>query len=204
MQQWKPAAASFEESAQHTLVLNQGAWFYKAMAELKMGNIQTAKEHLVLAQKINTSSALTRYSTQLLDKIGAHRAQKKWNFLVGMQGWYDDNILLEPDSGTSPISNISDEKGTKATLVFEPRYNNFFKNNWAFEGKGHAAYGMHMESKHAPFDYLSSDLNFIFTKHNEKIKGQSFGFDTGVAYNLSGRKTISKTNVAISEDAHFL
>lgn len=180
---WEQASHDFEQSAHLTTKLNQGAWFYKGIAEYNSGRVKIAEDNFKLAERIGTSQALNKYAAQFAAQSQKAQETSHWSILVGGGYTYDDNLILEPDDRTfSWVSNLTEERGGYGRLLAVPSYFTFFKNDWSFQGKGLVAKTVNQNrAKHQELDALQGGVNFVFSK-DFKARNALLSFDGGIAY----------------------
>jgi len=179
-EQWQDAKANFEKANYYSIDLKQGASFYQAICEYKLGNTTAARDGFKLAEKLNTSRALTDYSKRFLETLQSYKKPTGFGLTTGFQATYDSNIFLEPKEYRSH-SSIDDKEGESVGLVLEPYYRAPVRG-WNFLGKYNFTTTQQVESKHNGFDSYFHKLSGIFAKGLDSEGKKKISFDTALEY----------------------
>lgn len=198
-ERWAQAKPNFEKAAKYSPDLRQGAQFYYAICEYKLGNVQSSVERFRLAERLDTSQALTNYAKQFIDRLQKHKPQSRFGLTTGLQFIHDTNVFLNADVDQgSPNSPIEDERGETLGASLEPSYL-FPLDTWNGIGKYNFAYGRQTERHHRDNDYNNHSANVILMKDFDG--GHRLSFDTGVDF--AGNRTHKKIKTTYAENMGF-
>ncbi|MBI2646077.1 MAG: tetratricopeptide repeat protein [Deltaproteobacteria bacterium] len=198
-EQWQDAKLNFEKANYYSSELKQGASFYLAICDYKLGNMSAAKDGFKFAEKLNTSRALTEYSQKFLETLKSVKKPSGFGLTTGFQAMYDTNVFLEPKEHRSH-STEPDEKGEAVGWILEPNYRSSFWGGNAV-GKYNFSVGRQIESKHHRYDSYSHKLSGAFTKNVGTQGKDKISFDSAFGY-LAGAAH-RRINWSISQDVVY-
>lgn len=199
-EQWGDAKFNFEKSTHYSVDLRQGAWFYHAICDYKLGNIENSVDRFKVAEGLGTSKALTNYARQFIDRLQGYQPKSRFGFTSGLQGTYDTNVVLEPDEGPSHTI-ITDEKGSQVALLVEPSYTAPV-GELNFRSKYNFSVGRQLESKHKSFNYFNHRGDLIFSKDFEGSHGNRLSFDT--QFNALRNKDHDQIRTSVGETIGYV
>lgn len=101
------AAAAFAANQSNDQTIRQLALFYRGLALGTMGLSEQAQAELESAQQIQPMSPITGASVRIREALAASKRKtdsRRFQAQIGLGGYYDDNVAVNPNSSRDPIA----------------------------------------------------------------------------------------------------
>jgi tetratricopeptide (TPR) repeat protein len=111
------AATAFAANQSTDQTIRQLALFYRGLALGTMGLSDQAQAELEAAQQIQPMSPITGASVRIQEALGAAKKptdSKRFQAQVGLGGYYDDNVAVNPNSSRDPIAEALRSRPTSS------------------------------------------------------------------------------------------
>jgi len=196
---WNQAKLNFAQSTKYSKKLRQGAWFYHAICDYKLGRHQQSIDRFKLAERLGTSRALTNYAKQFLDRLNKVKPTKAFGLNSSLGLTFDTNLTLEPQTNTQDTA-ISDEAGEVIGFSITPSYVTQVSDLFKLRAQYNFGTGFQVENhKHRNFDYFSHSVSLALVKDFKGAHGNRLSMNTGAstsyghAHQKNSKKSITQS-----------
>jgi tetratricopeptide (TPR) repeat protein len=111
------AAAAFAANQSQDQTIRQLALFYRGLALGTLGLSEQAQAELESAQQIQPMSPITGASVRIQEALATAKKKtdgKRFQAQIGLGGYYDDNVAVNPNSSRDPIAEILRSRPTSS------------------------------------------------------------------------------------------
>jgi tetratricopeptide (TPR) repeat protein len=114
---YEGAAAAFAANQSTDQTIRQLALFYRGLALGTLGLSEQAQAELESAQQIQPMSPITGASVRIQEALGTAKKttdSRRFQAQVGLGGYYDDNVAVNPNSSQDPIAEALRSRPTSS------------------------------------------------------------------------------------------
>ncbi|WP_447598576.1 tetratricopeptide repeat protein [Nitrospira sp. Nam80] len=114
---YEGAAAAFAANQSTDQTIRQLALFYRGLALGTLGLSEQAQAELESAQQIQPMSPITGASVRIQEALGTAKKttdSRRFHAQVGLGGYYDDNVAVNPNSSQDPIAEALRSRPTSS------------------------------------------------------------------------------------------
>jgi tetratricopeptide (TPR) repeat protein len=158
--------------------LAQTAYFFSAMAYLKMQQTDKSQEEFQKTVDLDPTSELAVAAKSYLERLAEREVPKKWSLDASISYQYDDNVVLEPSSGSS-ATRISDDSDNRTVLFVIADYNMVTRPTWGLT----ARYSLYQSIHETLHDYdIQNHQGGLFYFYRGKVMDTPYRLRLGYKY----------------------